>query len=215
MLILWGLLVIYRTIGNGVFFCRRCGGDRDYRHRTGRRFVTVFFIPLVPLTKTGEHVQCLTCKTRYVTEVLTVPTTDQMASAQVAGMRAIVTIILRAGDPASPRPRRRAIDAMNGAGDDGYDEDALEADLAEPTDAARAKVAALGAQLQVEAREWCLAEAIMIAMSDGPLSGAKRAAAEQLAAALGMTQAQAFGVIALTQQNAGRLPWYADPRYGA
>ena len=32
--ILWGLRVIYRTLGNGVFFCRRCGGDRKYRHRT-------------------------------------------------------------------------------------------------------------------------------------------------------------------------------------
>lgn len=203
MLILWGLLVIYRTLGNGVFFCRRCGGDRDYRHRTGRRYVTIFFIPLIPLTKTGEHVQCLSCKTRYVTEVLKVPTTDQMQSALVEGMRAIVTIILLAGDPVSPRSRRRAIDAVTGAGDHGYDEDALEEDLAEPSDTARTKISALGAQLQIEAREWCLAEAIRIAMADGPLSAAERAAAEQLAAALGMTQAQAIGVIALTQQNAG------------
>ena len=26
--IIWGLRVIYRTLGNGVFFCRRCGGDQ-------------------------------------------------------------------------------------------------------------------------------------------------------------------------------------------
>src|SRR5262245_7705364 len=75
MLIIWGLRVVYRTLGRGVFFCRRCGGDREYRHRAGRRYITVFFIPLIPLTKTGEHVQCLTCKTRYVTEVLKLPTT--------------------------------------------------------------------------------------------------------------------------------------------
>ncbi len=40
-------------------------------------------------------------------------------------------------------------------------------------------------------------------MADGPLTGAERAAVEHLAAALGMTQAQAIGVIALTEQNAG------------
>ena len=40
-------------------------------------------------------------------------------------------------------------------------------------------------------------------MADGPLTGAERAAAEHLAAALGMTQAQAIGVIALTEQNVG------------
>jgi hypothetical protein len=94
MLIIWGLRVVYRTLGRGVFFCRRCGGDREYRHRAGRRYITVFFIPLVPLTKTGEHVQCLTCKTRYVTEVLKLPTTVQMQVALVAGMRAMVAIIL-------------------------------------------------------------------------------------------------------------------------
>src|ERR1700752_4843033 len=202
MLIIWGLRLIHRTLGRGVFFCRRCGGDREYRHRAGRRFVTVFFIPLIPLMKTGEHVQCLTCKTRYVTEVLKLPTTVQMQLAHAAGMRAMVAIILRAGDPASPLARRRAIDAVTGTGDTGYDEDTLEADLAEPAETALPKINALGGQLQIEAREWCLAEAIRIAMADGPLTGAERAAAAHLAAALGMTQAQAIGVIALTEQNA-------------
>ena len=61
MLIIWGLRVIYRTIAQGVFFCRKCGGDRRYRRRVGRRFIALFFIPLIPLTRTGEHVQCTTC----------------------------------------------------------------------------------------------------------------------------------------------------------
>jgi hypothetical protein len=203
-MLIWGLCVIYRTLGRGVFFCRRCGGDREYRHRAGRRYVTVFFIPLIPLAKTGEHVQCLSCKIRYVTEVLKLPTTVQMQGAHLAGMRALAAIILRAGDPASPLARRRAVDTVTGAGDTGYDEDALEEDLAEPADAARPRVSALGAQLQIEAREWCLAQAIRIALADGPLTGAERAAAEHLAGDLGMTQAQAIGVIALTEQNAGR-----------
>ena len=200
-MLIWGLCVIYRTLGRGVFFCRRCGGDREYRHRAGRRYVTVFFIPLIPLTKTGEHVQCLTCKIRYDTEVLKLPTTVQMQLAHVVGMRAMAGIILQAGDPANPLARRRALEAVIGTGDKSYDEEALEADLDEPADTAMAKVSALGAQLQIEAREWCLAEAIRIAMADGSLTGAERAAAEHLAGALGMTQAQTIGGIALTEQN--------------
>src|ERR1700753_3002888 len=193
MLITWGLPGIYRTLGRGVFFCRRCGGDREYRHRAGRRFITVFFIPLVPLMKTGAHVQCLTCKTRYVTEVLKLPTTVQMQLALAAGMRAMVAVMLRAGDPGSPLARRRAIDAVTGAGDRGFDEEALAETLAEPARAGRPEIAALGSQLQVEAREWCLSEAIRIGMADGPLTGTERAAVEHLGAALGMTQAQAIG----------------------
>jgi hypothetical protein len=187
-----------------VFFCRRCGGDREYRHRAGRRFITVFFIPLIPLAKTGEHVQCRTCKTRYVTEVLKLPTTGGMQLALAAGMRALVVAMLRVGDPANPLARRRAIDAVVGTGERGYDEASLDADLEEPAEAELGKIAAFGGQLQVEAKEWYLAEAIRIAMADGPLTGPERAAAVHLATALGMTQAQAIGVIALTAQNAGQ-----------
>ena len=208
-LIIWGLRVVYRTLGRGVFFCRRCGGDREYRHRTGRRYVTIFFLPLIPLTKTGEHVQCLSCRTRYVTEVLGLRTSVQMQAALTAGIRAVVAVILQAGDPESPLARRRAIDVVTGAGAVGYDEDALTADLDEPAATARPKIAALGAQLQIEAREWRLAEAIRIALADGPLTGAERGAAEQLAASLGMTQAQAIGVITLTEQAV--LPAGDDP----
>src|SRR5262249_55779606 len=129
------------------------------------------------------------------------PTTVEMQVALVAGLRAVVAVILRAGDPANPLARRRALDAVTGAGDAGYDEELLEADLLEPAAAGRPRIVTLGSQLQVEAREWCLAEAIRIAMADGPLTGTERAAAEHLAAALGMTQAQAIGVIALTEQN--------------
>jgi hypothetical protein len=203
LIFIWGLRVIYRTLGKGVFFCRRCGGDRDYRHRSGRRFLTVFFIPLLPLTKTGEHVQCLACKTRYVTEVLKLPTTAALQLSLAAGMRALVTAMLRIGDEDSPLARRRAIEAVIGTGERDYNEAALAADLAEPAETEVPKIAAFGSQLQFEAREWYLAEAIRIGLADGPLSAAERAAAGHLATALGMTQAQAIGVLALTEQNAG------------
>ena len=110
MLIIWGLRVIYRTLGRGVFFCRRCGGDREYRHRAGRRYITVFFIPLIPLTKTGEHVQCLTCKTRYVTEVLKRPPPSR-CSGPGRGDAGDGRRRAAGRGPGSPLSRRSAIDA--------------------------------------------------------------------------------------------------------
>jgi hypothetical protein len=204
MPIIWGLRVVYHTIATGAFFCRKCGGDRGYRRRAGRRFITLFFIPLIPLGRTGEHVQCTTCKTRYVTEVLRLLTVAQMQEALPAGMRALVTVMLRAGDPASSHARRRAIEAVRGTGAGSYGDQALDADLARPAEAGRTGIAALAGQLQVHAREWYLAELIRIALADGPLTAAERAAAEHLAAGLGLTQAQAIGVITLTEQGAGQ-----------
>ena len=120
LLIIFGLRVFYRTIAQGTFHCRRCGGDRPYRHRAGRRWFTLFFLPVIPLNSAGEHVQCATCRTRYVTDVLSLPTTAQMQAALPAGMRAAVSAMLRSGDPASPVARQRAIEAVVGAGMPGF-----------------------------------------------------------------------------------------------
>ena len=201
-MIIWGLRIVYRIIARGEFFCRKCGGDRKYRRRAGRRFVTLFFIPVIPLRRTGEHVQCVTCKTRYVAEVLQIPTAAQMQAALPAGVRALICAMLRAGDPANAAARRRAITMAAAAGAPGYDDAALDADLAKPPAAGRPAIAVLGGQLKPEAREWYLAELIRIALADGPLSGAQRAAAEAIAADLSMTQAQAVGLILITEQAA-------------
>ena len=88
VLIIWGIRVFFRTTGQGLFHCPRCGGDRRYRRRAGRRFLTLFFIPVIPLTRAGEHVQCTTCRARYHVGALRAPTAAQMQAALPAGMRA-------------------------------------------------------------------------------------------------------------------------------
>jgi hypothetical protein len=204
LLIIFGLRVLYRTIAQGTFHCRRCGGDRGYRHRVGRRWFTLFFIPVIPLTSVGEHVQCTTCRTRYVTDVLNQPTTAQMQAALPAGMRAAVSAMLRSGDPSSPDSRQRAIEAVIGSGVPKYDEAMLNADLMQPSEAIRPALNKVGAQLTIQAREWYLAEVIRIAMADGTLSESERHAALAIGLDLGMTQAQVIGVVAMTEQSAGR-----------
>src|ERR1700758_5137435 len=110
MLIIFGLRVFYRTIAQGAFFCRRCGGDRQSGHGAGRRWFTFFFLPVIPLNSVGEHVQCRTCRTRYVTDALSQPTAAQMQAALPAGMRAAASAMLRSGDPNRPEARQRAIE---------------------------------------------------------------------------------------------------------
>ena len=204
MLIIFGLRVFYRTIAQGTFHCRRCGGDRQYRHRAGRRWFTLFFLPVIPLNSVGEHVQCTTCRTRYVTDVLKVPTTAQMLAALPAGMRAAASVMLRAGDPASPVARQRTIEAVVAAGMPRYNQTMLNGDLTVPFEAIRPALNEVGAQLTVQAREWYLADVIRIGMSDGPLTEGERQAAVAVGHDLGMTYAQAIGVIATTEQSAGR-----------
>ena len=204
MLIIFGLRVFYRTIAQGIFHCRRCGGDRQYRHRDGRRWFTLFFIPVIPLNSVGDHVQCAICRTRYVTDVLSQPTTAQMQAALPAGMRAAVSAMLRSGDPSSPVSRQRAIEAVIGSGVPDYGEAMLDADLMRSFEVIRPALNQVGAQLTIQAREWYLAEVIRVALADGPLSETERQAALAIGVDLGMTQAQVVGVVAMTEQSAGR-----------
>jgi tellurite resistance protein len=208
LLIIFGLRVFYHTIGQGAFHCQRCGGDREYRHRAGRRWITLLFIPVIPLAKAGEHVKCAVCGTWYRMGVLALPTSAQMQAALPAGMRAAATVVLCAGGGSSAPARRRAIDAIKSAGLADYDEAALDADLstsamsALPARDLAGPLNRLAVQLVIPAREWFLADAVRIALADGPLSDEERHAAQEIAAQLGMTPAQARGVISMTEEGA-------------
>jgi hypothetical protein len=205
MFLIFGLRVYFRNVGQGTFHCQRCGGDRGYQERAGRRWFHLFFIPLIPLAMVGEHVRCGTCHTSYRVEVLALPTAAQMQAALPAGMQAAAAAMLRAGDPGSLAARRRAIEAVKGAGLAGYNDTALNADLARSAgpdgDGAR-PLNRLALQLAVHAREWFLADVVRIGLADGLLGEEERQAAQQIAANLGMTVAQAHGVISLTEESA-------------
>jgi hypothetical protein len=202
LLIIFGFRTFYRTLGQGVFHCRNCGGDRGYRHRSGRRFFTLFFIPVIPLAKAGEHVQCATCQSRYVMDVLQLPTAAQMQAALPTGMRAAAAAMLRAGQPGHPAARQRAVAAIQGAGARDYADGHLDSDMAQPPQARREALGQVARQLTPDAREWFLAETVRIGMADGPLTDSERQAADVVAAELGMTRAQAIGVVTVTERAA-------------
>jgi hypothetical protein len=200
-----GVRFCFKTTGHGTLHCHRCGGDRPYHQCTGRRWIHVLRIPLIPLDRIAEHVQCRNCRTRYRMEVLGLPTLAAMEAALPAGSLAAVTTMLLAGDPTSDLARSQAIAMVRKAGLSGYDDAALTADLAAADDPA-ADVAAplrtLGRQLVTPAPEWFLADLVRIALADGPLSDHERVAARLVGAHLGMTPAQAHGVIWLTEEAA-------------
>jgi tellurite resistance protein len=207
MLLIFGIRVYFWTIGQGTFHCQRCGGDRPYKLKAGRRFIHLFFIPVIPLGKVGEYVQCTQCRARYRPDVLALPTMAQMQAALPAGMQAAAITMLRAGDPAGIAARRRAVEAIRGAGIADFDEARLDADLGpasalDPQVAVPSRLSALSTQLAPQAREWFLAEIVRIGLADGALSDSERQAAHDVAGYLGMTQAQAVGVITLTEEGA-------------
>ncbi|MFC0529509.1 TerB family tellurite resistance protein [Phytohabitans kaempferiae] len=158
-------------------------------------------MPVIPLDKVGEVVQCQTCKVRFDPVVLQQPTSAQLATALPTGMRAAVVAVLRAGGT-SDLAVTAAVAAVRSAGAQGYDLPQLQADLAQPADAVVEPLRALGANLTLDARERYLADAARVGLADGSLSPAERDALGWIASTLGLTPAHALGVITTVEQSA-------------
>lgn len=215
MLAMTGSRVCYRTVGRGVFHCERCGGDRPYQHRSGRRWLQLLGVPVASLGGTGEHLRCAVCHTCYRVELLAVPTIDQMEIALLAGTTAAVLAMLCAGGSASPAARRRGIELIRTAGADSYDDQRLATELGErPEHASEARsvdgqavglrpaLEAFAVQLEGHAREWFLAKVVEVGLADGALNAAEREVAGTVARYIGLSAARGLHVVSLAERAA-------------
>jgi hypothetical protein len=205
VLLVFGIRVYYRILGSGMFLCPRCGADRAYKHRIGRQWFHLFFIPLIPVGgKINEHVRCDTCKGRFTMGALSRSTSSQLSGQLLDGVRGLIVHVLRAGSMMSPQARQTAVDEVQRAGLPGYTDQTLAADLdAVPGDLG-ALMGTLGTQLADQGKENLLRAGAKTALADGPLTDLERQVLVGTASELGMTAAHAQGLIAMTEQAAPR-----------
>ncbi|KNB52996.1 TerB family tellurite resistance protein [Streptomyces caatingaensis] len=111
-----GVRTVWRTVGDGEFFCPGCGGDRNYHRRTGRRRLVVLGVPLLPRGPVGPVVECTACGERYGTDVLDHPTTTRFSAMLRDAVHTIALAVLAAGGTESATVRRAAVGAVRAAG---------------------------------------------------------------------------------------------------
>lgn len=80
----------------------------------------------------------------------------------------------------------------------------LDADANQPAEAIRAALGLVAGQLTPDAREWFLAGIVRVGMADGPLIEQERQTMQAVASDLGMSPAQAIGVMTMIEQGAPR-----------
>lgn len=77
MIVLFGWKVRWKGVGGGTFHCPVEGGARAYDLVEGRRWFTLFFVPVVPLKVLGRQVRCGTCGTVFDPSILTTHAIEQ------------------------------------------------------------------------------------------------------------------------------------------
>ncbi|MFE6775744.1 TerB family tellurite resistance protein [Streptomyces sp. NPDC057702] len=120
-----GVRTSWRTVGDGEFFCTACGGDRNYRRRTGRRRVVVLGLPLVPRGTVAPVVACSACHAHFGTEALNHPTTTRLSAMLRDAVHTVALAVLAAGGTEARPVRQAAVGAVRAAGFADCDEDQL------------------------------------------------------------------------------------------
>ncbi|MEV7525460.1 TerB family tellurite resistance protein [Streptomyces sp. NPDC091371] len=203
-LTVWGIRTTWSTVGDGEFFCPSCGGDRNYRRRTGRRRFTVLGVPLLPRGQAGPIVECQGCQERFDTEVLEHLTTTRFTAMLRDAVHTVSLAVLAAGGTAARGTLEAAVGAVRAAGFPECTEEQLESLVASLTaDEGRLGLydvpECCGAALSIElhealeplaphlagpGRESILLQGARIALADGPYTPAEREVLSTVGAAL-------------------------------
>lgn len=187
-----GIHTSWNTVGDGEFFCPDCGGDRNYRRRTGRRRFTVLGIPLLSRGLAGPVAECAACHAHFGTDVLDHPTTVRFSAMLRDAVHTVALAVLAAGGISSRTVRETAVVIVRSAGFEDCTEDRL-TDLVEALAADTGRFVVepgpCGAALAIElhealepltphlapaGRESILLQGARIAVADGPYSPAER-----------------------------------------
>ncbi|WP_327236709.1 TerB family tellurite resistance protein [Streptomyces sp. NBC_01317] len=187
-----GIRTSWNTVGDGEFFCPGCGGDRNYRRRTGRRRFTLLGVPLLNRGTAGPVIECAACHGHFGTDTLDHPTTVRFSAMLRDAVHTVALAVLVAGGTSSSTVRETAVHAVRAAGFDDCTEErltelveALAADTGRfiidpgPCGAALAielheALEPLAPHLAPAGRESILVQGARIALADGPYIPAER-----------------------------------------
>ncbi|GGZ27841.1 hypothetical protein GCM10010387_21620 [Streptomyces inusitatus] len=201
-LLVCGIHTSWNTVGDGEFFCPDCGGDRNYRRRTGRRRFTLLGVPLLPRGAAGPVVECASCHGHFGMDALDHPTTARFSAMLRDAVHTVTLAVLASGGTASRQVRETAVATVRAAGLHDCTEDqltglieALAADTgrfvtdAGPYGAALAielheALEPLAPHLAPAGRESILLQGARIALADAPYSPAEREVLATVGAAL-------------------------------
>ncbi len=100
-MILIGTMNLTRTRESGQFYCPECRGTQGYRLRARRPFLTLYFIPVVPIGSPQVFVVCDGCRQHWDSSVLTLDQQQHEAVGEQRfrdeALRAAILVVLADG----------------------------------------------------------------------------------------------------------------------
>ena len=200
-MIIFGTRGITTTPEQGDFHCPSCNCTQHYGLKRVRRFFTLYFIPLIPLDKLGEYVECDCCKDTYKPEILGYDPNANAASFEAEYRSAIKKVMLHmlladgVVDEAEVEVAQSIFERVTGHS---VDKAALHEEigyLQRSGEDLSSCLRALQGALNDPGKELVVKAAFFVAMADGEFQEDEQRLLLQVGTDLGMTPAHVQGVI--------------------
>jgi tellurite resistance protein len=193
MFIIYGTKGVTSVVETGDFACPGCGGlQRPYSRVAVNRYFTLFFIPLIPLGKAGEYIECRNCggqfDERALVELQEV-VVEKIRVEFIEHVKRLMVLTAIADGPANATE----IDAIRATCQELSGEPLSKADVDRELYLARLSKGGLAdyprrfkGQLDDEDKQAVMRSIVAIAGADGPIGDDERKLLEELAADMGM-----------------------------
>lgn len=200
-MIIFGTRGVTLKTGSGEFHCPQCQAVRPYVYRTVRRFFTLYFIPVIPLDKVGEYVECLQCHGTFRPEVLQHdPAAEQQRVREEFAdhIKRIGVLAAIADGDLEDEEVEAILDIHDKLGGKPLTAGELRAEIAQARSAqttASGYAQRFAAMLNDHGKELVVKAALQVTLADGPLNVPEEQFLDDLAAGLNMTQAHFRGIM--------------------
>lgn len=196
---IFGTQGITTTPEKGEFFCPTCNSLQSYDLKRVRRFFVLTVIPLIPLDKIGEYVECLNCKDSYNTSVLNMPfesSLDMEAEYNMAIKKVMIHVLLADGiiDDAEVTTCQKINKRVTGKD---LDSKTLRVEIENIKESKESlsKLSKLQGCLNDEGKELVIQAAYYVALADGEYHEEEQNLIMKIGTLLGMTKAHVDGVL--------------------
>lgn len=210
-MIIWGWGGITSTADKGDFHCPDCG-KQSYRLRRVRNFFKLYFIPIIPLNKLGEYVECDGCKQTYNEQILEWDPEALQAAFEAEYVVGVKRVMMKLA-LADGVVEESEIDAiaeifqqLTGGQIDRGDIAAEIEHMKNDTSSVEDYVSELRGSLNNDGKEKVVMAALMVALADGDFDDSEVKEIMALGKALEMSSAHVKGIISEVISGAQSAP---------
>jgi len=201
-MIIFGTRGVKSTMSEGNFNCPQCEVDKPYKFKKVTRFFTLYFIPLIPMGKVGEFVECQSCKGTFIPKVLDYNKSksgNAFLSEYEKAMKHSMVLMMLADGIIDDNEMKTVLEIVNKFGHNDITLAQLEAYVARvqkhPEDIST-YLKKVTPQLNEHGKEVIIKCAIAVAESDGHFDSSEYALIQKMADVMEMSSSHLKGILA-------------------